>query len=207
MNQARGLRIARKPKNSRTLSCRRLHWRKDTDNSIESHAAGCVGERLTLGRVSPVDSAPRETGRQGWRSETTTERKRSPMPDDDAIMTPLYDDQAQQASTPLPVSTNREHEVADISARTTSRLAIGMAAATMMAMAGTVAVHRRDSVRKTLGNFNEYDNDEYKFMDDTYKLLGDDLIQTNWPGLTCENTDDDSQDWPSGTACICGAHT
>ena len=37
-------------------------------------------------------------------------------------------------------------------------------------------------------------------MDDTYKLLGDDLIHKNWPGLTCENTDDDSQGWPNGTA-------
>ena len=35
-------------------------------------------------------------------------------------------------------------------------------------------------------------------MDDEYKLLDDDLIQKNWPGLTCENADDDSQDWPAG---------
>jgi len=113
---------------------------------------------------------------------------------------------SRPASDPLPLSSNREHEVADISVRTTSRLAIiGMAAATM-ALAGTVAVmHSSNSVRKTFGNLNEYDNDveydndEYKFMDDTHKLLGDDLIQTNWPGFTCENVDDDSQAWPSGT--------
>ena len=43
-----------------------------------------------------------------------------------------------------------------------------------------------------------YDNDEYSFMDDEYKLFDDDLIQKNWPGLTCENADDDSGDWPAG---------
>ena len=43
-----------------------------------------------------------------------------------------------------------------------------------------------------------YDNDEYSFMDDEYKLFDDDLIQKNWPGLTCENADDDNGDWPYG---------
>jgi hypothetical protein len=74
----------------------------------------------------------------------------STMPDDAA--TPLYE--AQQDANPLPVhrvSSNREHEVTDISARTASRLAIGMTAAAM-AMAGTVAVMHSDSVSKTVSN-------------------------------------------------------
>ena len=67
----------------------------------------------------------------------------------DYAATPRYD--APKAATPVPVSSDREHEVADISARTTSRLAIGMAAATM-ALAGTVAVMHSDSVSKTVSN-------------------------------------------------------
>ena len=70
------------------------------------------------------------------------------MPDSATI--PLYGE-ASQASTPLPVNTNREHEVQDIGARTTSRLAYAVTAAAI-ALAGTVATLRSGSARASVAD-------------------------------------------------------